>query len=130
MPARSRRSASSLPTSSSPIAASAYLKKRGELRARHLVIAAIAILCLLVPLIGSFYPAPTWPVSAFPYIFLGYMAVGGAWLFVQSRRRVGILSEIEADLENAPAIHAEAVGCPTLIDLTAEVPASAGAQPG
>lgn len=112
------------------IAAPVYLRKRGELRAGTIVIAAIAILCLLVPLIGSFYPAPVWPVSAFPYIFLGYMAVGGVWLFAQSRRRVGILTEIETDLQQAPDVHAEGetVGAPIVIDLTAEVPAAL-AQP-
>jgi amino acid transporter len=87
------------------IAAPVYLKKRGELRARNVVIAAVGFVCLLVPTIGSFYPAPPWPVNIYPYLFLGYMLVGGAWLFVQSKRRPGILGEIEQDLENAPATH-------------------------
>ena len=31
----------------------------------------IAMLCLLVPTVGSFYPTPARPVVLFPYIFLG-----------------------------------------------------------
>jgi hypothetical protein len=40
-------------------------------------------------------------VYLFPYIFLAYMVVGAGWLFVASRRRRGILREIETDLEAA-----------------------------
>ena len=84
-----------------------YLKKLGELRPRNVVLAAIAVLCLLVPTIGSFYPQPAWPVNLFPYIFLGWMAVGAGWLFVVNRRQPGILVDIEADLERAPELMEE-----------------------
>ena len=40
------------------VAAPVYLKKIGELRPRYVVLACIAMLCLLVPTIGSFYPQP------------------------------------------------------------------------
>ena len=65
------------------------------------------MLCLLVPTIGSFYPMPAWPVNLFPYIYLGWMAVGAGWLFIVNRRRPGILADIEADLERAPELMAE-----------------------
>jgi len=87
------------------IAAPVYLRRRGELRPRNVVIAVIACLCLLVPTIGSFYPVPPFPVDIFPYIFVAYMAVGGGWLFILSRRRRGILSEIEDDLDRSLAAH-------------------------
>jgi amino acid transporter len=87
------------------IAAPAYLRRRGELRARDVIIAVIACLCLLVPTIGSFYPVPPFPVDIFPYIFVAYMAVGGGWLFFLSRRRRGILAEIEDDLDRSLAAH-------------------------
>ena len=89
------------------VAAPAYLRKLGELRPRNVVLASIAVLCLLVPTIGSFYPMPAWPVNLFPYIYLGYMAIGGSWLFIVNRRRPGILADIEADLERAPELIAE-----------------------
>jgi amino acid transporter len=87
------------------IAAPVYLKRRGELRPRHVVIAVIACVCLLVPTVGSFYPVPPFPVNIFPYIFVAYMAVGGSWLFILSRRRRGILAEIEDDLDKSLAVH-------------------------
>jgi amino acid transporter len=87
------------------IAAPVYLAKRRELRPRHIVIAVVAFLCLLVPTVGSFYPLPPYPVNIFPYIFLGYMLVGAIWLFVARRRRRGLLAEIETDLENTLHAH-------------------------
>jgi amino acid transporter len=86
------------------VAAPMYLKKLGELSWRNVVLACVAVLCLLVPTIGSFYPQPAWPVNVFPYIFLGWMAVGAGWLFVVNRRRPGILADIETDLERAPEL--------------------------
>jgi amino acid transporter len=87
------------------VAAPVYLKKRGELRPKHIVITVIACLCLLVPTEGSFYPVPAFPTNIFPYIYLFYLAIGGAWLFILSRRRRTLFSEIEADLESTLAAH-------------------------
>jgi amino acid transporter len=84
------------------LAAFGFLKKRGELRPRHIAIAVAAFLCLLVPTIGSFYPVPAWPVYTYPYIFLGYMVLGGAWLYVANKRRAGVLGDIALDLAHDP----------------------------
>ena len=113
------------------IAAPFYLKKLGELRPRHVVIAALGFACLLVPTVGSFYPAPPSPINLFPYIFLGYMLIGGAWLFVLNRRRAGTLADIERSLELALAasVHAAAAGGDVSIDQP-PVPAFAGFAPG
>ena len=94
------------------VAAPVYLKKLGELSWRNVVLACIAVLCLLVPTIGSFYPQPPYPVNLFPYIFLGWMAVGAGWLYFVNRRQPGILSDIEADLERAPELIEEDVEIP------------------
>ena len=94
------------------IAAPVYLAKRHELRRRDVIVAVLACLCLLVPTIGSFYPPPPYPVSIFPYIFVAYLAIGGAWLFTVSRRRRGILSEIEVGLEQRLQPHDRHHGAP------------------
>jgi amino acid transporter len=110
------------------VAAPVYLSKRGELSRTHIVIAVAAFLCLLVPTIGSFYPVPAWPVNIFPYIFITYMALGGAWLYVANKRRQGVLGDIAFDLSQHPATllpgsrdpEAEAAGAGASIDLAAE----------
>jgi len=96
------------------VAAPVYLKKLGELSWRNVVLACIAVLCLLVPTIGSFYPQPPYPVNLFPYVFLGWMAVGAGWLFFVNRRQPGILSDIETDLERAPELIEEDIEVPEL----------------
>jgi len=96
------------------VAAPVYLKKLGELSWRNVVLACIAVLCLLVPTIGSFYPQPAYPVNLFPYVFLGWMAVGAGWLFFVNRRQPGILSDIETDLERAPELIEEDIEVPEL----------------
>jgi amino acid transporter len=89
------------------VAAPMYLRKLGELRPRNVVLACVAVLCLLVPTIGSFYPQPPYPINLFPYIFVGWIAVGASWLLFVNHRRPGILADIEADLERAPELIAE-----------------------
>jgi amino acid transporter len=108
-------------------AAPVYLHKRGELRARNVVITVLAGVFLLVPTIGSFYPVPPFPVDVFPYIFLGYMVFGSAWLFVVSRRRRGVLGEIEMDLEASmlsSAKHTDEVD--VALELEPSVPVAVG----
>lgn len=68
------------------VAAPAYLKGRGQLGGRGLALSAASVLLLLVPAVGSVYPVPSWPVNIFPYIFLGYLAIGLAWFLILRRR--------------------------------------------
>jgi amino acid transporter len=84
------------------LAAPAYLSKIGQLKGGHVAMAVLAFLLLLVPTIGSFYPVPSFPVSIFPYIFLTYVALGSAWLYVVSQRKPGILGELALDLASHP----------------------------
>jgi amino acid transporter len=88
------------------VAAPFYLRKLGELRARHVLIAVAACICLLVPTVGSFYPAPPSPVNLFPYIFLGYMLLGAGQLVRMYRAKPGTLPAIQRDLERALAASA------------------------
>ena len=83
------------------VAAPIHLRKLGELKPTNVAVAVLAFVFLLVPTIGSFYPLPPYPLNLFPYVFLTYMALGAAWLFIAARRRRGILEEIETDLEAA-----------------------------
>jgi amino acid transporter len=93
------------------VAAPFYLRKIGALRRRHVAVAIVAFACLMVPTIGSFYPAPPWPVNLFPYMFLAFMLLGGARLYQMHRTQPGTLASIQRDLERAldASAHATAV---------------------
>jgi amino acid transporter len=58
------------------VAAPAYLKKIGQLSTKDMVLCAAALALLVVPAVGSVYPVPPAPVNYFPYVFLGYVAIG------------------------------------------------------
>jgi amino acid transporter len=81
------------------VASPMYLKKIGELKSSHVAMAVAACICLLVPLIGSFYPLPPYPVVLFPYIFMAWILLGMGWIFVVNRRKPGILDSIELEME-------------------------------
>jgi amino acid transporter len=91
------------------VAAPFYLKKLGQFRVRNVAIAGAAFLCLMVPTIGSFYPAPPWPVNLFPYLFLVFMLLGGARLYYMHRTQPQSLPAIQHDLERALAQSAHEV---------------------
>jgi amino acid transporter len=84
------------------IAAPAYLRRDGQLRVGHIIVSALAVLCLLVPAYSLFYPVPAYPVNLFPYIFLAYMAIVSVWLFINHRRNPDMLEDIKRDLESVP----------------------------
>jgi amino acid transporter len=58
------------------VAAPVFLKKRGELKGRDIVLCVAAVLLMLIPAVGSIYPVPPAPVKYFPYIFALYLVIG------------------------------------------------------
>ncbi|MDP9173507.1 MAG: APC family permease [Planctomycetota bacterium] len=113
------------------IAAPLYLKKIGKLTPSAIVISALAILFMVAPIVGSFYPLPDPPIRYYPYIFMGYLAIGVIWLFVLWTLHTGVIQKIEADLEDigtrygtaakGELIHAEVEGVadPSVAGVTA-----------
>jgi amino acid transporter len=80
------------------IAAPAYLNAIGDLRPKDIALCAISLVLLIIPTVGSVYPVPSAPVNAFPYLYLGYLAIGLAWILVFRRRRPDAVVTIRNDL--------------------------------
>jgi amino acid transporter len=80
------------------VAAPMHLKKIGELRPLDIVYSVAALICLLVPAVGSVYPVPSPPVNMFPYIFITYFVVG-LIVFV-ARRKSAKTPDIVADFRS------------------------------
>jgi amino acid transporter len=68
------------------IAAPLYVKSLGQLKPGHLVLAALSLLLLIIPTVGCVYPVPPAPVKYYPYLFVAYLIIGGAWIMFQHRR--------------------------------------------
>lgn len=85
------------------LAAPAYLRKLGELRAPNIAISAAALVCLLVPAVGSVYPVPAPPVNAFPYLFGAYFAIGAVFFIARRKAPSGIRATVELAEEGAIA---------------------------
>lgn len=89
------------------IAAPCYLARRSELRAKHLVSAAVAIGLMLIPVLGSvglpgensLFPVPPAPYNVFPYLFLLYLVAGAGWFVILRLRSPDLIQEIESDIE-------------------------------
>jgi amino acid transporter len=58
------------------LAAPFFLKKRGELKAQHVILCVVAMALMLIPIVGSVWPVPSAPVNYFPYAFVAYLWFG------------------------------------------------------
>ena len=82
-----------------------YLKKIGEMKPHHIAIAVIALALLLVPIVGTVYPVPSYPMNYFPYIFLAYIVAGVVLVSMRSRSVLeidGIRRVLEETAMSAP----------------------------
>jgi len=68
------------------IAAPIYLKSLGEMKTSHILLAVAALILLVIPTVGSVYPVPPAPLKYYPYLFVAYLIIGGAWIAYQHRR--------------------------------------------
>ncbi|MDE8349387.1 MAG: APC family permease [Acidocella sp.] len=68
------------------IAAPIYVKSLGQTKPYHWGIAIASLALLIIPTVGSVYPVPPAPVKYYPYLFVAYLIIGGAWIMWQHRR--------------------------------------------
>jgi hypothetical protein len=75
------------------------LRKTGDMRPRHVLLAVLGTALMVFVIVGSVYPVPAYPYNILPYLFFAYLAVGGAWFAVLKRRAPEILASIQHDME-------------------------------
>jgi amino acid transporter len=81
------------------LAAPAFLKKRGELKVKDVAFCAAGVLLMFIPAIGSVYPVPAPPQNYYPYVFLGYLVLGGLRLVLMYIAKPERHQEIAADAQ-------------------------------
>lgn len=87
------------------LAAPAFLKKRNELQPKDIVLCVAAMLLLLIPAAGMFYPLPDPPVRYFPYIFAAYLWFGLLRIMAMRHQKPQRVEEISLEIQK---LHAEA----------------------
>ncbi|PTX97289.1 amino acid permease [Verrucomicrobia bacterium LW23] len=92
------------------LAAPVYLRRIGSLRRRDVAYSVLGIGFMLLPLIASvgipgstLMPPPEYPNNLFPYIFLGYMAVGLTWFIFRRISLPSLISTMSETLERPVA---------------------------
>lgn len=81
------------------IAAPVYLYNEKELKIKDIIISVITLIILLIPIVGSVYPLVAYPYNIFPFIFIGWLVVGGIWFVIQKVRKPGLVSNIKTDVQ-------------------------------
>ena len=84
------------------IAAPVYLRHTGELKARHVALAAATVGILAIPVVGSVYPLPAAPYGYFPFIFVAWLVAGLAW-YLYRRLSSNMVTDISGDLDRVHA---------------------------
>lgn len=82
---------------SSPI----YLYKNNFLKAKDVVISAITIVILLIPIVGSIYPIPAYPMNLLPIFFLAWLVVGGIYFMAKFKSNPDIENNIIEELNSS-----------------------------
>jgi len=86
------------------LSAPAFLKKRGELEVKHIVLCVVAMILMLVPIIGSVWPIPSPPVNYFPYAFLAYLWFGVIQVMSMQHQKPARVEEVSAEVRK---LHSE-----------------------
>jgi len=79
------------------VAAPVYLKRRGELKATHIVTATISIGILGLAILGNLYPVPPAPYNWLPYLFFALLLGGIAWVVVIHKFHPHVIDEIHRE---------------------------------
>jgi amino acid transporter len=75
------------------------LRKSGEMRAQHVLLAVLGTSLMSFVVIGSVYPVPAYPYNILPYTFFAYLIVGALWFAMLKAKSPATLASIQHDME-------------------------------
>ncbi len=78
------------------------LHRAGVMKGRHAAVGVIGTLLMAFVIVGSMYPVAPYPFNLLPYLFVSYLALGGAWFGWLRMRNPHALASMEHDLEMLP----------------------------
>jgi amino acid transporter len=75
------------------------LRKSGEMKGQHVLLAIVGTALMVFVIVGSVYPVPAAPYDVLPYVFFGYMALGAIWFARLKVKSPQTLASIQHDME-------------------------------
>jgi hypothetical protein len=81
-----------------------FLKKRGELKAQHVILCVVAMALMLIPIVGSVWPVPSPPVNCFPYAFVAYLWFGILRVMGMRHQKPERVVEVRAEVQKLHAV--------------------------
>ncbi len=85
------------------LAAPAFLKKRGELKAKDITLCVAAVALMIIPAVGMFVPLPDPPVRYFPYVFAAYLFFGYVRVMGMQHQKPQRVEEIHDEVKKMHA---------------------------
>src|SRR5258706_1180687 len=85
------------------LAAPAFLKKRGELKAKDITLCVAAVALMIIPAVGMFVPLPDPPVRYFPYGFAAYLFFGYVRVMGMQHQKPQRVEEIHDEVKKMHA---------------------------
>ncbi len=82
------------------IAAPMFLYKNNILEVKHIIVSIITIIILSVPIIGSIYPVPAYPMNLLPIIFLAWLLAGGIYFTIRLKKNPHIVKSLNEELKS------------------------------
>lgn len=81
------------------LAAPMFLKAKGRLTVRDLVISGLALIAMGMAFMGNVYPVPPPPYTYLSYIYLGLLLAGVGWSLISNSRSVAFSERLSRDLD-------------------------------
>ncbi len=91
------------------IGAPIYLHREKQLTISNIIISILTLAILVIAVVGSVYPLPAYPYNMFPFIFVGWMIIGGIYLFAKARDE-SIVKCIKEDIDACEIEYEKKVG--------------------
>ena len=85
------------------LAPPAFLKKRGELKAKDIGMCAAAVALMIIPTVSMFVPLPDPHVRYFPYVFGAYLFFGYIRVMAMQHQKAERLEEIQDEVKKMHA---------------------------
>lgn len=82
------------------VAAPFYLKKKGKLNIKGVLIPSVSVILFVIALIGNVYPVPPYPYNVLPYIFFGLLLIGVVWFAFVTKNKPEVGNSIRTDIQD------------------------------